>query len=240
MHLRRRFNTLRQSGISRRARRSLRWGLAPLLALGSLLVLGVAHPTAKHEEKGKHEEQEEHEERGKPDEPKIEFDMVRSAGLPSACVPLARGEVKVVSKGPVEEMHVEVDGLPPNTDFDFFVIQKPGGPFGLSWYQGDIETNDEGRGHETFIGRFNIETFIVAPGAVPAPTPHGVLDADLNPITKPIHTYHLGLWFNSPVDGANAGCPGGPTPFNGDHTAGIQILNTHNFPDLTGPLMQLQ
>ena len=221
MNLMRRSNTLGQSGIARRAPRSLRWALAPLLALGGLLVVGVAHPNAKHEEQ------------------KIEFDMVRSANLPSACVPQARGEVKVESKGPVEEMHVEVDGLPPNTDFDFFVIQKPGGPFGMSWYQGDIETNHEGRGHAKFIGRFNVETFIVAPGAVPAPTPHGVLDANLNPVTNPIHTYHLGLWFNSPVDGANAGCPGGPTPFNGDHTAGIQVLNTHNFPDLGGPLSQL-
>ena len=203
--------------------RLLHRSIAPLLALGSLPILGVAPATAKP----KHNEQ------------KIEFDMIRSANLPSACVPQARGEVKVVSKGAVEEMHVEVEGLPPNTDFDFFVIQKPGGPFGLSWYQGDIETNDEGRGRAKFVGRFNIETFIVAPGAVPAPTPHGVLDADLNPTTKPIHTYHLGLWFNSPVDGANAGCPGGPTPFNGDHTAGVQILNTHNFPDLQGPLSQL-
>jgi hypothetical protein len=129
---------------------------------------------------------------------------------------------------------------PRNTDFDFFVIQKPAGPFGMAWYQGDIETNHEGEGHGKFIGRFNIETFIVAPGAVAAPTRHGVLDANINPTTKPIHTYHLGLWFNSPNDAANAGCPNTMTPFNGDHTAGIQILNTSNLPDLAGPLSQLQ
>jgi hypothetical protein len=29
------------------------------------------------------------------------------------------------------------------------------------------------------------------------------------------------------------------TPFNGDHTAGVQVLNTSNFPDLAGPLRQL-
>ena len=92
------------------------------------------------------------------------------------------------------------------------------------------------------IGRFNIETFIVGNGmaGVPAPTPHGNLDASVNPTTKPIHMYHLGLWFNSPTDGAAAGCPGGPTPFNGDHTAGVQVLNTSNFPDLAGPLSLLQ
>ena len=51
-------------------------------------------------------------------------------------------------------------GLPPNTDFDLFVIQVPNKPFGLSWYQGDIETNKDGVGYGEFIGRFSIETFI--------------------------------------------------------------------------------
>jgi hypothetical protein len=199
--------------------------LAALLALTGLLVFGQAGPAAKH---------------GKDHEQRIEFNMVRSGGLPSACVPFARGEVEIKSKGPVEVMDVEVEGLPPNTEFDFFVIQKPGGPFGMSWYQGDIETNHEGEGHGKFIGRFNIETFIVAPGSVPAPQPHDIRDASSNPATGPIHTFHLGLWFNSPADATKAGCPGNMTPFNGDHTAGIQVLNTSNFPDLAGPLSQLQ
>src|SRR5947208_5148933 len=55
----------------------------------------------------------------------------------------------------------------------------------------------------------------------------------------PVHTYHLGLWFNSPNDAAAAGCPNTVTPFNGDHTAGIQVLNTSNFADDQGPLRQL-
>src|SRR5262249_16819468 len=135
-------------------------------------------------------------------------------------------------------MDVRVSGLPPHTEFDLFVIQVPHGPFGMSWYQGDIETDDEGEGHGRFIGRFSIETFIVAPGSQPAPVVHEapLPDAATNPVTAPVHTFHLSLWFNSPEDGATAGCPGGPTPFNGDHTAGVQVLNTANFPDLEGPL----
>ena len=43
-------------------------------------------------------------------------------------------------------MTVDVEGLPPNTEFDFFVIQIPNAPFGLAWYQGDIETDDQGEG----------------------------------------------------------------------------------------------
>src|SRR6266481_8788439 len=83
--------------------------------------------------------------------------------------PHTHGQVKIESVGPVEIMKVKVWGLPPNTGFDLFVIQVPNGPFGSSWYQGDIETNKDGVGYAEFMGRFNIETFIVAPGVAPAP-----------------------------------------------------------------------
>ena len=95
--------------------------------------------------------------------------MVRAAKpVASGCLPTARAQVTIRPRGPVEVMDVRVAGLPPNTEFDFFVIQKPGAPFGMSWYQGDIETDEDGEGHGRFIGRFNEETFIVAPGSVPA------------------------------------------------------------------------
>ena len=168
-----------------------------------------------------------------------EFNMVRGAKLvASGCLPNATATVRIRPSGAVEVMNVEVAGLPPKTDFDFFVIQKPGAPFGLAWYQGDIETDDYGEGHGRFIGRFNEETFIVAPGSVPAPFVHNNAfpDAITNPVTNPVHTFHLGLWFNSSVDAQNAGCPADVTPFNGEHNAGIQVLNTSNFPDLQGPL----
>ena len=179
------------------------------------------------------------------DEKRIEFDMVRSAAATNGnCLQDVTARVTIESKGPVEHMDVHVSGLPPNTEFDFFVIQIPNAPFGLAWYQGDIETNHEGRGHQKFIGRFNIETFIVAqpPAGQAAPAVHDqppFPDAASNPATEPIHTFHLGLWFNSPTDALNAGCPGAVTRFNGDHNAGIQVLSTQNFPNLEGPLKQL-
>ena len=95
---------------------------------------------------------------------------------------------------------------------------------------------------QRFIGRFNTETFIVATGSAPAPVVHDqppFPDASENPTTFPIHTFHLGLWFNSPADAQAAGCPGTVTPFNGDHTAGIQVLSTRNFDNDQGPLRQL-
>ncbi len=77
---------------------------------------------------------------------------------------------------------------------------------------------------------------------MPAPSVHNHAfpDATLNPKTGPIHTFHLGLWFNSPQDAVKAGCPGNVTPFNGEHDAGVQVLNTSNFPDLSGPLLKVK
>lgn len=163
------------------------------------------------------------------------FKMVRSAAAEnSKCLANVSARVMIKSLGPVEEMEVDVRGLPPNTDFDFFVIQAANAPFGLSWYQGDIDTNAHGKGHGKFIGRFSDETFIVAPGSTSAPVLHPT-DASTNPATPPVHTLHVGLWFNSPADAVNAGCAGTVTPFNGDHTAGIQVLSSRNFRDI-GPL----
>jgi len=165
------------------------------------------------------------------------FSMVVSAGA-ATCLPNASATVKITPRGSVEVMDVTVQGLPPNTDFDFFVIQVPKAPFGVSWYQGDITTNKKGRGHQRFMGRFSIETFAVAPGSAAAPVvfTSPFPDASLNPPFNPIQMYHLGLWFNSSDDAQAAGCPATVTPFNGEHNAGIQVLNTSNFADDQGPL----
>lgn len=165
------------------------------------------------------------------------FDMVVSAGA-KTCLPNAKGTVRITPSGPVEIMDVTLEGLPPNAGFDFFVIQVPKAPFGVAWYQGDIQTNKNGRAHGHFIGRFNIETFAVAPGSAPAPVVFNgpFPDANLNPPFNPIQMYHLGLWFDSPQAAQAAGCPATVTPFNGEHNAGIQVLNTSNFPDDHGPL----
>lgn len=169
----------------------------------------------------------------------ITFNLARSAAAVSAnCLTGARASVSIHSLGAVEEMTVVTQKLPPNTDFDLFVIQLPNAPFGLSWYQGDIETNSNGLGVGVFIGRFSNETFIVAPGTGAAPVLHSG-DESTNPETGPVHTFRVGLWFNSPTDAAKAGCPNTETPFNGDHTAGVQALSTRGFADDQGPLRKI-
>jgi len=171
------------------------------------------------------------------------FTMVRSKGLANfpACAPHAIGVVQITSTGPVEVMNVFFAGLPPNTGFDFFVIQAPNSPFGLSWYQGDIECNAAGTASGTFIGRFSIETFIVAPDVTSAPVIFGGMFPSVatNPKTGPVQLYHLGLWFDSPAAAFKAGGPNTETPFNGEHNAGVQVLNTSNFTAL-GPLSGIQ
>lgn len=174
---------------------------------------------------------------------KFSFDMPVSAGAAS-CLPNATAHVTITPHGATDEMHVRTTGLPPNTDFDLFVIQVPTAPFGFSWYQGDIETDDSGVGNGDFVGRFSIETTVIDPNTTAAPVVFQT-DAASNPapldLTKPsIQTYHLGLWFNQPKDAAKAGCPSTQTPFNGEHNAGIQVLNSANFPVDSGPLRNVK
>jgi len=152
----------------------------------------------------------------------IEFNMVRSAGAAGCLSPNARGRVTISNLGPVQNMHVEAFSLPPNTDFTLFVITTPNAPFVPAWYQGDMTTNAQGRGVLDVTGILDDESFILDAG----PTP--------------VQTDHLGMWFADPADATKAGCPGTVTPFDGDHNAGIQVLNTSNFPDNHGPLLNIQ
>src|SRR5215469_14367916 len=120
-----------------------------------------------------------------------------------ACLPQANGTVIDHSFGDAENLEVVVAGLPPNTGFDFFIIQVPNAPFGASWYMGDITTDATGTGVGNFVGRFSSETFIISPDAVPAPNefpdpPAFVPEATGGVRTNPVQMYHLGLWFDSP------------------------------------------
>jgi len=154
------------------------------------------------------------------------FRLVPSAGI-SSCLPHARGNVTITPQGENDKMVVHVAGLPKNSEFDLFVIQVPDKPFGVAWYQSDIDTGRNGTGSVTVRGIFDAETFSVSLGGT---TTFG-----------PTHQFHLGLWFNNPKQPFRLGCEPGATsptvtPFNGEQHAGIQVLNTGQFPDNAGPL----
>jgi hypothetical protein len=177
----------------------------------------------------------------------IVFRMIRSGGPAASCPSTLHPSATVIDHtfGDFENLEVFVAGLPPTTGFDLFSIQVPNAKFGLAWYIGDIQTDSAGNGVGNFVGRFNRETFIVSQVALPSPNifpkpPAFLAQSKTGAQVDPVQIYHLGLWFNDANDAVKAGCPGNHTPFNGEHNAGIQILNTGTFPDNQGPLLNLQ
>src|SRR5215208_1698073 len=166
------------------------------------------------------------------------FKMVRSQkAVANDCLEGAKAHVDVRTTPTDQQvMDVSVNHAPKNTEFELFVTQQPNSPFGISWYQADFTTNNQGNGEVRARGIFSEELFAVAPGVVKAPHVDNK-DAKKNPEFKPVHTFHLGLWFGSPEEADDAGCPDTVTPFDGDHEAGIQVFSTRNFPKLEGPLL---
>jgi hypothetical protein len=155
------------------------------------------------------------------------FALKPSSPAITACLPKAGGHVTITPGALNDVMKVNLRGMPPNTGFDLFVIQQPTAPFGVSWYQSDIQTNDNGFGSATVRGIFDAETFSVSPGGTTT--------------FSPTHQFHLGVWFNDPNVPFNLGCEPGATvpavtPFNGEQHAGIQVVNTAQFPVNAGPL----
>ena len=169
------------------------------------------------------------------------FKMVRSkAAVDDDCLKGAKAQVEVRTTPTNQQvLDVSVKDAPKNTEFELFVTQQPNSPFGISWYQADFDTNNQGNGEVQARGIFSEELFAVAPGVVDAPQVDNK-DAEKNPAFDPVHTFHLGLWFGSPEEAKDAGCSDTVTPFDGDHTAGIQAFSTRNFPDLKGPLGKIK
>lgn len=159
------------------------------------------------------------------------FTMVPAAGI-AACLPNASAKITITKTSLNDKMNISVSGLAPSTGYDFFVIELPTKPFGVSWYQTDVQTNQYGSGSANVEGIFNVETFSISLGDNQNPSV----------VFPATHQYHLGLWFNNPKVPFNLGCePGQPTPvvtpFNGEQDAGIQVLNTSNYNP--GPLSQV-
>ncbi len=157
------------------------------------------------------------------------FALKASPGI-AKCLPKARGQAWITPGSLNDIMRVQLWGMPANSDFDLFVIQLPNKPFGVAWYQSDINVGANGSGVATVQGIFNKETFSVSTGGT----------------TKfaPTHQFHLGVWFNNPNVPFKLGCEPGKTkpvvtPFDGEQHAGIQVVNTAEFPNNAGPLSRV-
>jgi hypothetical protein len=155
------------------------------------------------------------------------FALVPSSTAITACLPHASGHATITPGKLNDTMKVTLSGMPPNAGFDLFVIQQPAAPFGVAWYQTDVQANAYGTGSATVKGVFDVETFSVSLGGTTT--------------FSPTHQYHLGVWFNDPTVPFKLGCEPGATspivtPFNGEQHAGIQVVNTSEFPVNAGPL----
>jgi hypothetical protein len=190
-----------------------RFGLGGAAAAALMGLAGLHSAEAKKKKKRK--------KKNKKSKPAATGQLVRSGkAITDNCIADASGSIELFKLDGAEKMVVKVSGLPSNTEFDVFVIENPDSPFGFSWYQGDLKTGKNGSGSQTFIGRFNDETFVLDPAEIAH------------------QTFHVGVWFNSPADAEAAGCSNTVTPFNGEQNAGIQALTTVPV-NGKGPLAQL-
>ena len=73
----------------------------------------------------------------------------------------------VTELGFTERVVIKVEGFAAGTALDFFIIQVPHAPFGVSWYMADLDIGSDGSVTKTFVTRANEETFAVAPGGRP-------------------------------------------------------------------------
>jgi len=128
------------------------------------------------------------------------------------CFPHARAKVAVDLTADAvgsDRFKIRVSGLQPKTPYTVFLLEKSGSPFGAAEYIGDLETNRYGRASETYnliveeAFAFNNETQD---------------RTDLNSV---------GVWFADPKDDDD--CLGEESPvtgFDGDASAGVQMLNS--------------
>ena len=128
----------------------------------------------------------------------------------------AKATVKVTRGSLNDTLTVTLSGFKPKLEFDLFTIQTPIKPFGLAWYQSDLNSNSTGGGSVTIKTKLLDEMFGAENGTV-------------------VQVSHIGFWFNNPSDAAACGFAGPPTPFNGEHDAGPLAFVSTGSP-LQGPL----
>jgi hypothetical protein len=146
--------------------------------------------------------------------PPVTVNLRTSSPPLSRCFPNARSQVTVSLTTDTlgkDTFTIRAWGLRPGTDFTVFLIEKATPTFGAVEYIGDFTTNKQGRAVNTF-------TLIVEEAFAFNNTKGS--RTDLNSI---------GFWFADPKD--DNGCLGGKSPvtgFDGDASAGVQMMNSAN------------
>lgn len=144
--------------------------------------------------------------------PTVNLLLKPSSPALEACFPTAEAHVNVTLTTDAigkDTFKVRAERMKPNTAFTVFLIQKATSPFGGAEYIGDVFTDAAGNVNATFS--------LIVEEAFAFNNKTG-FRADLNSV---------GMWFADPVD--DDGCLGaaGPvTGFDGDASAGVQMLNS--------------
>jgi hypothetical protein len=138
--------------------------------------------------------------------------LAPSSARLAACFPHAKANVEVklttdaIGK---DTFRINASGLKPKTGFTVFLLEKAGAPFGAAEYIGDITTDRWGRASNEFelivqeAFAFNNETHV---------------RKELNSV---------GFWFADPKDDDSClGAASPVTPFDGDASAGVQMMNS--------------
>lgn len=155
------------------------------------------------------------------------FSLKPSAALTSLSCLQPNGKTATakatVTRGSLNDtLTLKLSGFKPNLGFDLFTVQLNAPPFGMAWYQSDIETNSTGAATVTIRTILLDQIFGVSPGGTQT--------------FAPVNTFHVGFWFDTPQESAACGGSQTPTPFNGEHTAGPLAFITAPGPSGLGPL----
>ena len=135
-----------------------------------------------------------------------------SSPVLAGCFPDAGAKVKVdltTDEVGKDTFTIRAHDLKPRTDFTVFLLETPGSPFGAAEYIGDFTTNRYGQADNRFD--LIVEEAFAFNNVTKSRT-------DLNSV---------GVWFADPTD--DDGCLGAASPvtgFDGDASAGVQMLNS--------------
>jgi|SRR5215831_3960242 len=138
---------------------------------------------------------------------------VQGGPTPTATVTVVRGAL-------ADTLTISGKNFQPNLGFDLFTIQRSEllsngqlNPnftnFGQAWYQTDLQTDAYGN----FTG--TIQTILL----------DQIFGFDPDVTLAPTQALHVGIWFDDPNTATACGFnPNNPTPFNGQHKAGPNVL----------------
>jgi hypothetical protein len=153
----------------------------------------------------------------------VKLELTPSSAQLAECMPDAKLDVRVklaTDKAGFDRFQIRAHDLPPNREFSVFLLEQAGAPFGAAEYIGDLSTDENGNGVNTF-------NLIVQEAFSSTIVDGRRMRADLN---------QVGVWFADPADddfclGANSPV----TPFDGDGEAGVQAFNSANADPLPAP-----